>query len=89
MQTFEINELARVAGDVTRIACVVESLPAIVDGKICIARLSDRAEGCWVDPSRMVPLTPAKHPFTGGTDEDKAWHDREARILRNGNRVSL
>lgn len=82
MNNFYIGAEVRVAGDQAAITYIVDSLPAVDNGKV-YATLPDQSQGFWVDPGQLVTVADAKHPYSGGDDSDKAWHDRRSGQLQN------
>lgn len=50
---FPINTRVCVAGDQAAITYVVDSLPAVDNGKVYVT-LPDQSQGFWVDPGQLV-----------------------------------
>lgn len=81
MKNFQLGTPVRVAGDQATITYIVDSFPAVDNGKIYVT-IPDQTQGFWIDPGQLVAVADAKHPYTGGDASDKAWHDQRSGELQ-------
>jgi len=83
MSHFQIATAVRIKGAMAPTIYKVDSLPAVDNGQVYVT-LPDDTQGFWIDPAQLVAVHTnihTKHPYTGGTVEDKAWHDQRTREL--------